>query len=213
VWVNVSSSLILDADGKPLHLVSQIEDVTDRKRAESRLKNLAEHDPLTGLLNRRRFDEELADTISRVRRHGGRAAILLIDLDRFKLVNDTYGHKTGDEVLVAVAAELRARLRGTDIVARLGGDEFAAVLYEADAEAAQAVAGDLAAALRSKQVVSAGAELGVTASIGIVLVDRETIGDDAALIAADRALYSAKNGGRDRIALAGRDGPPGVALP
>jgi diguanylate cyclase (GGDEF)-like protein/PAS domain S-box-containing protein len=203
VWVNVSSSLILDADGKPLHLVSQIEDVTDRKRAESRLKDLAEHDALTGLLNRRRFDEELADTVLRLRRHGGNAALLLIDLDRFKLVNDTFGHKIGDDVLVAVAGTLSARLRGTDIVARLGGDEFAAVLYEADAEAAQAVAEDLAAALRSKRVGSAATGVGVTASIGIVLLDRETVGDDDdPLIAADRALYAAKNDGRNRIALA-----------
>jgi diguanylate cyclase (GGDEF)-like protein/PAS domain S-box-containing protein len=202
VWVNVSSSLILDADGRPLHLVSQIEDVADRKRAESRLKDLAEHDPLTGLLNRRRFDEELADTMLRLRRHGGNAALLLIDLDRFKLVNDTFGHKIGDEVLVEVAGTLRARLRETDIVARLGGDEFAAVLYEADAEAAQAVAEDLIAALRAKRVGQA-AEVGVTASVGVVLLDRETLGDDDALIAADRALYAAKNDGRDRIALAG----------
>jgi diguanylate cyclase (GGDEF)-like protein/PAS domain S-box-containing protein len=202
VWVNVSSSLILDADGRPLHLVSQIEDVADRKRAESRLKDLAEHDPLTGLLNRRRFDEELADTMLRLRRHGGNAALLLIDLDRFKLVNDTFGHKIGDEVLVEVAGTLRARLRETDIVARLGGDEFAAVLYEADAEAAQAVAEDLIAALRAKRVGQA-AEVGVTASVGVVLLDRETLGDDDALLAADRALYAAKNARRDRIALAG----------
>jgi diguanylate cyclase (GGDEF)-like protein/PAS domain S-box-containing protein len=202
VWVNVSCSLILDADGKPLHLVSQIEDVTARKRVESRLKDLAEHDPLTGLLNRRRFDEELTETILRVRRHGGDAALLLIDLDRFKLVNDTHGHKAGDELLVAVAGVLERRLRSTDAVARLGGDEFAAVLHEADAEAAQAVAADLAASLRSVHIVVDGAEIGVTASIGIVLLDRETVGDDAALIAADRALYAAKSDGRDRIALA-----------
>ncbi len=205
VWVNVSSSLILDADGKPLHLVSQIEDVTARKRAESRLKDLAEHDPLTGLLNRRRFDQELTETILRVRRHGGDAALLLVDLDRFKLINDTHGHKVGDELLIAVAAVLRDRLRATDVVARLGGDEFGVVLNEADAEAAQAVAADLVGALRSERLVADGIEIGTTASIGIVLLDRETVGDDAALIAADRALYAAKNDGRDRIALAGPD--------
>ena len=134
VWVRISSSLVRDADGKPLHFVSQIENVTDRKRAEERLKELADHDSLTGLLNRRRFDEELRLTLLRLRRHGGQATLLLIDLDRFKGVNDTYGHKTGDEVLVAVAAALRERLRETDVVARLGGDEFAAIAVETGGE-------------------------------------------------------------------------------
>src|SRR5207249_9481220 len=104
----------------------------DRKRTERRLKNLADHDPLTGVLNRRRFDEELLRAILSMRSRGGRAALCLLDLDRFKDVNDTYGHKTGDDVLVAVGGVLRDRLRGTDVVARLGGDEFAVLLFEVD---------------------------------------------------------------------------------
>jgi diguanylate cyclase (GGDEF)-like protein/PAS domain S-box-containing protein len=205
VWVNVSSSLIHDADSRPLHIVSQIEDVTDRKRAETRLQELADHDPLTGLLNRRRFDEELMVTILRLRRHGGRSALLLLDLDRFKHVNDTFGHKVGDEVLIAVADVLSRRLRGTDVVARLGGDEFAALLHEAEADAARAVAEELAAALRARRVGAGGREVRVTGSIGIVLLDADTVGnEDDPLIAADLALYQAKHAGRDRIELAGR---------
>jgi diguanylate cyclase (GGDEF)-like protein/PAS domain S-box-containing protein len=203
VWVNVSSSLIQDADGRPLHLVSQIEDVTERRRAERKLRHLADHDPLTGLLNRRRFDEDLDQTIRRLRRGGGRAALCLVDLDRFKEINDTYGHRTGDDVLVAVAGALRTRLRGTDVIARLGGDEFAVLLLDVDGLAAQAVAHELVDALRETPVLSGGRDVKVTASIGIVLLDRNTLGDDDdALIAADRALYGAKNAGRDRISLA-----------
>ena len=204
VWVRISTSLIRDHDGTPLHFVSQIENVTDRKRAEERLKELADQDSLTGLLNRRRFDEELRLTLLRLRRHGGQATLLLIDLDRFKEVNDTYGHKTGDEVLVAVAAALRERLRGTDVVARLGGDEFAAIAVETGAEDAQRVATNLADALHELKITSGEAELAVTASIGVVVLDQASLADgDEPLVTADRALYQAKSGGRDRIELGG----------
>jgi diguanylate cyclase (GGDEF)-like protein/PAS domain S-box-containing protein len=202
VWVNVSSSLMCDSEGNPLHYVSQIEDVTDRRRAERRLKDLADRDPLTGVLNRRRFDEDLRATILGLRRHDRRAALLLIDLDRFKLVNDTYGHRAGDEVLLAVAGVLRRRLRGTDLVGRLGGDEFAIVLNDVDAPAAQAVADDLVVALRARPIISEGIEIAVTASIGVVVLDADTVSDEDALVAADRALYEAKDRGRNRIVLA-----------
>jgi diguanylate cyclase (GGDEF)-like protein/PAS domain S-box-containing protein len=202
VWVRISSSLVRDADGNSLHFVSQIENVTDRKRAEQRLKELADHDSLTGLLNRRRFDEELRLTLLRLRRHGGHAVLLLLDLDCFKLVNDTHGHKTGDEVLAAVAATLREQLRETDVVARLGGDEFAVIALETAGADACAVAGDLATAVRSQQV-GGEAKLSVTASIGVVILDQASMaaGDDP-LVVADRALYRAKSNGRDRIELA-----------
>ncbi|HKP19345.1 MAG TPA: PAS domain S-box protein [Gaiellaceae bacterium] len=202
VWVNISTSLVHDADGQPLHFVSQIEDVTERRRAERRLKELADHDSLTGLLNRRRFDEELQLTLLRLRRHGGRAALLLLDLDEFKLVNDTHGHKCGDEVLGAVARALRSRLRATDVVARLGGDEFAAIVLEVDADAAQLVASDVVATVVAKPAVWRGTEIRVTASVGVVLLDRVMVEDqDDVLVAADRALYEAKAAGRNRISL------------
>jgi diguanylate cyclase (GGDEF)-like protein/PAS domain S-box-containing protein len=202
VWVRISSSLVRDADGNPLHFVSQIENVTDRRRAEERLKELADQDSLTGLLNRRRFDEELRLTLLRLGRHGGHATLLLLDLDRFKLVNDTYGHKTGDEVLVAVGRTLRETLRETDVVARLGGDEFAVIALETGSAGALSIATDLATALRSRQIVSGDAEVTITASIGVVGLDQASgaAGDDP-LVAADRALYRAKSSGRDRIEL------------
>jgi len=201
VWVHVSSSLVEDADGNPVHLVSQIEDVTDRKRAETRLRDLAEHDSLTGLLNRRRFDEELDDALGGIKRLGGAAGLLLVDLDRFKLVNDSYGHKIGDDVLVAVASVLRKRLRAGDLIGRIGGDEFAALLYDADAESAAAVGRDLVNAIHELRVPAGNAEVRVTASVGVVPLDAEVADEAAALIAADRALYHAKHAGRDRVAL------------
>jgi diguanylate cyclase (GGDEF)-like protein/PAS domain S-box-containing protein len=201
VWVHVSSSLVQDADGNPVHIVSQIEDVSDRKRAETELRDLAEHDSLTGLLNRRRFDEELNGAILHLRRHGGTAALLLLDLDHFKFVNDTHGHKAGDDVLVAVASVLRSRLRTRDLIGRLGGDEFAVLLAGADTDAAAAVGHDLVGALQELRVAAGDAQVRVTASIGIVTLDPDFAGEAAALTAADRALYRAKNDGRDRVAL------------
>jgi diguanylate cyclase (GGDEF)-like protein/PAS domain S-box-containing protein len=199
VWVRVSSTIVRDAAGRPLHFVSQIEDIRDRRRAEDRLKELADHDPLTGLLNRRRFDEELRDTVLRLRRHGGRAALVLIDIDRFKAVNDTHGHKVGDDVLVGVAGALSGRLRATDVVGRLGGDEFAVLLFETGPEDSLRVAGQLAAAIRGRSVEG----VSVTVSIGVVMLDAEGgLSEGEALVAADRALYRAKSEGRDRVSMA-----------
>jgi diguanylate cyclase (GGDEF)-like protein/PAS domain S-box-containing protein len=199
VWVHISSSLVRDADGKPLHIVSQIEDVTGRKRAETKLRDLAERDSLTGVLNRRRFHEELDDALTRLRRDGGSSALLLVDLDRFKLVNDTRGHKVGDDVLVEVASVLRKRLRARDVVGRIGGDEFAALLDGATGAVAVMVARELLGALHLR-IPAGDAEVAVSASIGVVQLDPVTTGE-AALIAADRALYQAKHAGRDRVAV------------
>jgi diguanylate cyclase (GGDEF)-like protein/PAS domain S-box-containing protein len=198
VWVRVSTSLVRDAEGRPVNFVSQIEDIRDRRRAEERLKDLADHDSLTGLLNRRRFDEELRSVVQRLRRYGGRAALLLLDVDRFKAVNDTHGHKAGDDVLVAVAGALRRRLRATDIVGRIGGDEFGVLLLETGADESRLVALELAGAIRK-----GGGPVDVTASIGVVLLDERASADaDDALVDADRALYAAKSAGRDCVVLA-----------
>ena len=202
VWVRVSSSLVRNTEGAPMHFVSQIEDVSERRRAEDRLKDLADHDSLTGLLNRRRFDEELAMALMRMRRHGGRVALVLIDVDGFKSVNDTHGHKVGDDVLVEIAAALRGRLRASDAVGRLGGDEFAVLLYQTGPADARRVAGELADAIRARCVRTGSGEVTVTVSIGVVVLDETARGgEDEALVAADRALYAAKSQGRDRVVL------------
>ena len=99
-----------------------------RKRMEASVQRLADHDPLTDLWNRRRFEEELRRQVARCQRYGEKAALLVMDLDGFKAVNDSFGHKVGDDLLKLVAAALQRRVRGTDAVARLGGDEFAVLL-------------------------------------------------------------------------------------
>src|SRR5262245_42829813 len=120
-----SSPLIRGSDGVPLRLLAQLQDITDQKRYEDRLADLADHDPLTGLLNRRSFGRRLESHAARAGRYGAEGALLMLDLDHFKYVNDTLGHQAGDDVIVRVAAVLESRLRQTDLLARLGGDEFA----------------------------------------------------------------------------------------
>ncbi len=134
--------------GKSVGRVWSFRDITERKRAESELQQLADHDALTGLFNRRRFDEELTRELARAARYQQPAALLVLDLDNFKYVNDNLGHQAGDQVVMSVAALLRKRLRETDIVARLGGDEFAILLPHTDGDEAKAV-GERAAASRA----------------------------------------------------------------
>ncbi|MGH2832639.1 MAG: PAS domain S-box protein, partial [Solirubrobacteraceae bacterium] len=134
-------SLVRDRQGKPQHLVAQIQDVTERRQIERRLAQLTEHDQLTGLLSRRRMELELAARASDGQ--GAGATLIVIGLDDFRKVNDTYGHRIGDDLLKLVAQELRRRLRGGDLIARLGGDEFAILLPDTPPDAAEYVARDL----------------------------------------------------------------------
>jgi diguanylate cyclase (GGDEF)-like protein/PAS domain S-box-containing protein len=205
VWAALSVSLVRDVAGEPLHFVSHIEDVTERKRAHEELERLASDDPLTGLLNRRRFDEELEHELKRLgREHDRHAALLVLDIDRFKLVNDSLGHRAGDDVLCAIARTLRHRLRSTDVIARLGGDEFAALLLDLhDARDATEIASELATAIASQSILTGGDATSVTVSIGIVVLDHTTNEREIdTLVRADNAMYRAKRAGRNRISLA-----------
>jgi diguanylate cyclase (GGDEF)-like protein/PAS domain S-box-containing protein len=124
----VSISVLRYPDGTPRVLIAQIEDITERKQMEQRLRQLADHDSLTGLRNRRTFEEAVILQVGRCQRYGEKATLLLIDLDGFKQINDTHGHKAGDDVLKAVALAIGERVRKTDFTARIGGDEFAVLL-------------------------------------------------------------------------------------
>jgi diguanylate cyclase (GGDEF)-like protein len=154
---------------------------------------LTTHDSMTGLLNRRGFDERYAATVRRVRHGHTLAAVLMIDLDKFKAVNDTLGHAAGDEVLKQVAHRLRDAVRYTDVAARLGGDEFAVLLARvADQAGAERVALRIHERLCEPLVIG-GHEVAIGASLGLILLDRDTAPD--ALATADRAMYDAKEGG------------------
>ncbi len=185
-------------------------DVTDRVRAEARAAHLAYHDPLTGLANRRRMMEELAAAFARVRREGGGAALLVVDLDRFKPVNDLHGHAAGDAVLCQVAARLREATRETDVVARFGGDEFAIMAHFARpgptaADEAEDPDGDdkarlarrVVAALERPFALNDGAlTVSVGCSVGVALAPADGSAIEELLRNADLALYRAKAEGR-----------------
>ena len=202
LWVAVHVSVLRDRDGRPLQFVQQVVDITERRRLEKELRHLADHDPLTGLVNRRGLESELERQLARVERYGDRGALLVLDLDHFKTVNDTLGHEAGDQLIVSVAEILTERLRSSDIVARLGGDEFAVLLPEADLEAAEAVARQLVTDVHDHAIVSGGQmPRHVTASIGVTTFHQGLAGGEEALVNADLAMYEAKETGRDRVAV------------
>ena len=198
VGVLHSSSVVPDDDGRPLHLIDHIEDITDRKVFEAQLSHQALHDPLTGLPNR----ALLSDRLERALRLGDRdsrpIAVLFLDLDRFKVVNDSLGHAAGDAVLVAVARRLESVLRVGDTAARFGGDEFVVLCDNTTPEQAGAVADRIAAALSSPITVGS-TDLVISASVGVALADRGSHSASELLRDADAAMYSAKDLGRARF--------------
>ena len=187
---------IQDDDGKAQYLLGVVEDVTERKRAEERIARLAHYDALTDLPNRVLLREQLEQELSFVRR-GGQLAVLYLDLDHFKGVNDTLGHSTGDELLKAVTARLRGCLRDVDIFARLGGDEFAIVQtgLQQPTDAA-ALAQRLRDAITRTSYELNGHQVTVDLSIGIALAPNDGTDVDQLLKCADMALYGAKSDGR-----------------
>ncbi len=192
IWTKVARSLVRDSDGRPVHFIVHVEDISVRKRMEASVQRLADHDPLTDLWNRRRFEEELRRQVGRCRRYGEKAALLLMDLDGFKAVNDSFGHKVGDDLLKLVAAALQQRVRGTDAVARLGGDEFAVLLGNVSPDQAAEVAEQLHALVAGATLDLAGRHVSVTASVGVVFLDQRIAGEQDAMIQADIAMYDVK---------------------
>ena len=175
-------------------------DVTDRKRRETKLEELASHDSLTGILNRRAFYSEMQRQVARWRRHGSVATLMLLDVDNLKGVNDAFGHDAGDLLLQLTASTLEDRLRTTDTVGRIGGDEFAVLLSETDAEAAEQVAQEVVAALRRRWFKVEDQRVTASASVGVARL--EDVEDVQELMQkADEALYRAKRAGGGKVAL------------
>ncbi|MFD1330995.1 diguanylate cyclase domain-containing protein [Methylopila musalis] len=196
IWVLDRGKVVeRDADGEAVRAVGTLTDISGRKTLEEALEHLATHDPLTGLLNRGVFERGLVRAGLRLDRHGGRVAVLLVDLDHFKSVNDTYGHAAGDLLLEATGERLRRVVRDDDLAARLGGDEFAIIASGHSASEFDGLAQRLCDEL-SAPVSGAGFEVRPSVSIGVaVATTGSQVGED--LVArADRALYAAKSAGR-----------------
>jgi diguanylate cyclase (GGDEF)-like protein/PAS domain S-box-containing protein len=199
VWVSVSVSCVRDEDGTPSYLIGQVEDVTERRALRERLAYAAIHDPLTSLPNRVLFMDRLETSLSRANRHGRLVAVLFVDLDRFKLVNDGMGHAAGDALLETVAQRLAQVMRPSDTVARFGGDEFVVLCDEiADEAVAVAMAERLTDVLRPPVVLADG-EIFVSASVGVALSGGDKDSAASLLRDADTAMYMAKERGRARI--------------
>ncbi len=202
VELSVGVSLVRDERGRPLQFLSRVEDVSARKHYEQQLQHMASHDPLTGLLNRTCLNAAVKRHLAHVRRHGPRGALLMVDIDHFKLVNDRLGHNAGDKLLLSVARTLQDRVRDTDVLARIGGDEFAVLVTEGGEADAQVLAADLSELVRLRAgVLEGGVPGGITVSVGIAaLDDRDDLRADDLFAEADAAMYTAKENGRDQVA-------------
>ncbi|MGA7802706.1 MAG: EAL domain-containing protein, partial [Gammaproteobacteria bacterium] len=194
-----------DADGTPLRMTGTLHDITEAKAIERQLEHMAYHDPLTGLPNRALLRERLAQAVARSRRSGRLMALLFLDLDRFKNVNDSLGHAVGDRLLVQVAERLATHMRAEDTLARLGGDEFTVLLEDLDnAEQAATVARKLHQALTESFHIDAR-EIFVAGSVGISLYPGDGEDVDTLMKHADAAMYRAKELGRGGDQFFSRD--------
>jgi diguanylate cyclase (GGDEF)-like protein/PAS domain S-box-containing protein len=195
VWARLTVGAIRDREGALAAFLAQVEDVTARKEAEEQLVQAALHDPLTGLHNRALFIDRLTHALARSRRAGAPVAVLFVDLDHFKGINDAHGHRAGDEILVTVARKLEAAVRPSDTVARIGGDEFAVLCEDMSSERDVVVVAERLYASFSEPVLFDDERISVTGSMGIAFA-QEGDDPDRLLRNADAAMYKVKEGGR-----------------
>jgi diguanylate cyclase (GGDEF)-like protein/PAS domain S-box-containing protein len=204
LWVQVSSSIAQNADGSPAYAVFQVEDITARRLAETQLTHQALHDPLTGLPNRILLKEHLATALQRAARARQHIGVLFLDLDDFKLVNDSLGHEAGDELLIEVARRLRKCLRGPDTVARLGGDEFVVVCEELQKPEEVEIAVRRIERALTAPLALRGRSLSVRASIGVAISTSDCT-PETLLRDADMVMYRAKGRGKGHYEIADAD--------
>lgn len=197
VWALLSGSLVRNADDQPQYFIIQIQDITDRKYVEQQLVYIANHDALTGLLNRQQFHNRLSEALSLNRRHDTKVALLFLDLDRFKLINDTLGHRVGDLLLEAVAERLKASVRCNDCLGRLGGDEFIVLLNDIEHIDDIARIAQKTIDLLSHPFTIEVNDLVVTASIGISVYPEDGENGQILMMNADSAMYLAKELGKN----------------
>jgi diguanylate cyclase (GGDEF)-like protein/PAS domain S-box-containing protein len=188
-------------DPEKKRIFSTVRDATARKRMEEELLQLATTDPLTGASNRRHFIDRATSELARVRRYGSHMAVLMLDIDYFKEVNDTHGHGVGDEVLKRLVDCCHQELRETDIFGRYGGEEFAVVLVNTDKASALQICTRLLRTIAKLKIRAGSATVKITVSLGITMHQADDSAIDALLKRADDALYQAKNQGRNQIVL------------
>jgi len=198
----------VERDFIPIHLHESLigflyiyRDISQRKRHARELWQLATSDPLTGIPNRRAFFESIEHERARLARYPGEAAVLMIDIDHFKQINDTHGHAAGDAVLCHIVRQVRKLLREPDILARLGGEEFAILLPQANREGALGLAERVRKVLEDTPLVYNDVPINVTASVGVTIMNHADPNTDKTLSRADRALYEAKRNGRNRVEI------------
>jgi len=196
-WLSIA--VVLDPDGKVVNYVASFSDMTERKQAEAKIHHLAHHDVLTGLPNRLTLELRLEDNIRRANRRHEKLAVMFIDLDRFKTINDTLGHHVGDLLLIEVAKRLRAEIRESDTVARLGGDEFVVMLTDLESQEDVAVIAEKIVAVVSLPYLMSGHELHTSPSIGIGIYPKDGEDTGSLMKNADTAMYYAKSCGRSNF--------------
>jgi len=200
--IHVRAKVYFDELGKPVRMVGTNEDITERTELQGKLEQQARQDFLTGLFNRRYFMDQGQTELARVQRYGNTLALLMLDIDHFKIINDTHGHKVGDVVLQRLSDVLRDALRTVDIIGRIGGEEFAILLPETDLQQATEVAERLREKIAAADVVlEAGLPLHFTVSIGVTALNNKDTNLDILLNQADKALYQAKADGRNRVCV------------
>jgi diguanylate cyclase (GGDEF)-like protein len=193
----ISASLIKNAQGEAIGFRGIARDITERKHMEQQLNYMATHDTLTGLPNRLMFSQLLNQAIRSAQRHKRQLAVLFIDLDRFKTINDSLGHEAGDRLLKEIARRFKRSLRAVDVVARLGGDEFVILIEEVDELSQVAIVAHKILSSAIKQMVLQGEECRVTASIGISIYPKDGNDEQTLIKNADIAMYFAKEEGKN----------------
>lgn len=224
LWGHLTASVVRDTEGKPQFIIRMVEDITERKQALKELQQYkdhledlvkertaelskvnekllwqASHDPLTGLINRREFEKRLDEAVSAAKNEHQIYTLCYIDLDRFKIVNDSCGHAAGDELLRQVSTLFKSQIRKTDVFARLGGDEFSLLLCGCSQEQAIPILQKLQDSIQAFRFVWEEKPFSIGASIGMISIDAETSCLGSVLSKADAACYAAKNTGRNRI--------------
>ena len=198
-WLDLSILPLRNAEGVVTHFVSVQRDVTEQKDIEKKLEILSRTDPLTGLLNRRSFDEIAENELSRFKRSGEVYSLLMLDIDHFKEINDKYGHSVGDNAIQTIAQSCELNLRLHDKMARVGGDEFCILLPCTNKSTASVIAEKLRKVILSISLTAENEDISPTVSIGVSEIEETDIDHTAPLKRADDNLYKAKEAGRNRV--------------